>query len=144
MAAHYTLKIITDFACAHTLRDYPGDCKRMHGHNWKVEVEVEATALDEAGMGVDFKVIKNAARSLARTLDHRYLNDIPPFDTQNPTAENIAAYFYDSLSHTLNNPRVRVSAVTLWETERACVRYTDDAGRKKNLPQQAISEETAA
>ncbi len=144
MAAHYTLKIVTDFACAHTLRDYPGDCKRMHGHNWKLEVEAVATSLDEAGMGVDFKVIKNAARALTKTLDHRYLNDIPPFDTQNPTAENIAAYFYGSLSRTLNNERVRVSAVTLWETERACVRYTDDnTTHKKASSQRAIIEENA-
>ncbi|MEO7557864.1 MAG: 6-carboxytetrahydropterin synthase QueD [Gammaproteobacteria bacterium] len=127
MAAHYTLKILADFACAHTLRDYPGDCRRMHGHNWKVEVEVEADQLDEVGMGVDFKVIKNATRSLAKTLDHRYLNDVEPFDKINPTAENIAAYFYHNLSRTLNRAHIRVSAITLWETERACVRYTDDA-----------------
>lgn len=125
MASCYTLKILAEFACAHTLRDYPGDCNRLHGHNWKLEAEVVAHDLDEVGMGVDFKVIKNAARALAKTLDHRYLNDIPPFDRLNPTAENIAAYFYRGLSDTLNSPRVRVSAVTLWETDRACVRYTE-------------------
>jgi 6-pyruvoyltetrahydropterin/6-carboxytetrahydropterin synthase len=125
MSALYTLKILTDFASAHTLRDYPGDCNRMHGHNWKVEVEVIAQQLDEVGMGVDFKVIKEAARALAKRLDHRYLNDIEPFDKVNPTAENIAAYFYQGLSQRLNNSRVRVSAVTLWETDRACVRYSD-------------------
>lgn len=127
MAAHYTLKILADFACAHTLRDYPGDCRRMHGHNWKVEVEVAADQLDEVGMGVDFKVMKNATRKLAKTLDHRYLNDVEPFDKINPTAENIAAYFYHNLSRTLNRAHIHVSAITLWETERACVRYTDDA-----------------
>lgn len=126
MAACYTLKVITDFASAHTLRGYPGACARMHGHNWKVEVEVEATGLDELGMGIDFKVIKQAARGVAEGLDHRYLNDIEPFDTINPTAENIAAYFYKELSGQLNGDRVRVSAVTLWETERACVRYTEE------------------
>ncbi len=127
MSAQYTLKILTDFASAHTLRDYPGDCRRMHGHNWKLEVEVAANRLDDTGMGVDFRVIKNAARDLAKTLDHYYLNDIPPFDKINPTAENIAAYFYTGLSQTLNKPNLRVSAVTLWETDRACVRYTEQA-----------------
>jgi 6-pyruvoyltetrahydropterin/6-carboxytetrahydropterin synthase len=92
MAAVYNLKVVSDFASAHTLRDYPGDCSRMHGHNWKVEVEVEATALDAVGMGIDFKDIKHAARELTGQLDHRYLNDIPPFDEVNPTAENIAAF----------------------------------------------------
>lgn len=125
MPAHYTLKIVEDFASAHTLRDYPGDCNRMHGHNWKIEVEVVAEQLDPAGMGVDFKVIKNAARVLAKQLDHRYLNDIEPFNKVNPTAENIAAFFYQSLSKTLNNECVRVSSVTLWETERACARYSE-------------------
>ena len=126
MNPSYTLKILADFASAHTLRDYPGDCSRMHGHNWKVEVEVTATALNEYEMGMDFKTIKTATRELAKTLDHRYLNDIPPFDVRNPTAENIAQYFYQRLSDTLNINTARVSAVTLWETDRACVRYTED------------------
>lgn len=126
MSATYTLKILTDFASAHTLRNYPGDCSRMHGHNWKLEVEVAATALNEHGMGMDFKTIKTAARELAKTLDHRYLNDIPPFDTINPTAENIAQYFYQKLRNTLNNDTAAISSVTLWETDRACVRYSED------------------
>ena len=126
MSATYTLKILADFASAHTLRNYPGDCSRMHGHNWKVEVEVSASALNEDEMGMDFKIIKTATRELAKTLDHRYLNDIPPFDVRNPTAENNAQYFYQNLSNTLNNDIARVSGVTLWETDRACVRYSED------------------
>lgn len=126
MAGKYTLKIVTDFASAHTLRGYPGACARMHGHNWKVEVEVQATKLDELGMGVDFKVIKTATRELAAGLDHRYLNELEPFMELNPTAENIAAYFHRELSATLNKPHLTVSAVTLWETERACVRYVEE------------------
>jgi len=126
MTARYTLKILTDFASAHTLRDYPGACARMHGHNWKVEVEVAASELDAMGMGVDFKVIKQAARDIAERLDHRYLNELDPFTRINPTAENIAAFFYKELSAQLNNDRIQVHAVTLWETERACVRYAED------------------
>ncbi len=126
MSATYTLKILADFASAHTLREYPGACSRMHGHNWKIEVEVTATALNEHGMGMDFKTIKTATRELAATLDHRYLNDIPPFDTVNPTAENIAQYFYQNLSQTVNIDTAKISAVTLWETDRACVRYSED------------------
>lgn len=98
----------------------------MHGHNWKLEVEVTAQDLDQQGMAIDFKSIKESARELCAQLDHRYLNDIPPFDQINPTAENLAAFFYRGLSKKLNNERARVSAITLWETERACVRYTED------------------
>ena len=123
MAAIYTLKIVTDFAAAHTLRDYPGACSRMHGHNWKVEVEVQATELDNVGMGIDFKDIKQATRNVTEKLDHYYLNDIPPFDRVNPTAENIASYIFQAVSELINNERITVKAVTLWETERACVRY---------------------
>lgn len=127
MSAKYTLKILTDFASAHTLRDYPGACSRMHGHNWKVEAEVEATQLDEVGMGIDFKAIRRATQELTESLDHRYLNEIAPFDRINPTAENIAAHLYQGLSAALNDERIRVKAVTLWETERACVRYEEDS-----------------
>jgi len=124
MAVSYNLKIVTDFASAHTLRDYPGACSRMHGHNWKVEVEVLATALDKVGMGIDFKEIKKATKQVTAELDHRYLNEIKPFDEINPTAENIAAYIYNGVSELVNNDRVQVTSVTLWETERACVRYS--------------------
>ena len=126
MPERYDLKILTDFASAHTLRDYPGDCSRMHGHNWKVEVEVRADRLDEVGMGIDFKVIKQTTREIAKRLDHRYLNDIEPFSEQNPTAENIARYFYDELKTMINSSHISVHAVTLWETERACVRYSQE------------------
>jgi len=97
MAAKYSLKIVTDFAAAHLLRDYPGVCNQLHGHNFKVEVEVTSTRLDPVGMGVDFKVLKEATRAELSILDHRHLNEIPPFDTINPTAENIAAYLFQRL-----------------------------------------------
>jgi len=126
MGARYTLKVVSDFASAHTLRDYPGACSRMHGHNWKVEAEVVASELDNVGMGIDFKQIKLAVRELTDILDHRYLNEIAPFDMLNPTAENIAAWLYKGLSEKLNSNAVQVSALTLWETERACVRYTEE------------------
>jgi 6-pyruvoyltetrahydropterin/6-carboxytetrahydropterin synthase len=88
-------------------------------------VEVCASELDSVGMGIDFKAIKTATKKVTAELDHRYLNEIKPFDEINPTAENIAAYIYQGVSELLNNDRVRVTAITLWETERACVRYTE-------------------
>lgn len=128
MAAQYTLRVTTHFAAAHALRDYPGACRRLHGHNWKLEVEVVASVLDELGMAIDFKLIKQAAQQVGGELDHQYLNEVPPFDRLNPTAENMAAYIYRRLSEELNSAQVRVSAITLWETERACVRYTEESG----------------
>lgn len=126
MTASYKLKTITEFASAHTLRDYPGACSRMHGHNWKVELEAIATSLDEVGMGIDFKKMKNAANEVGDQMDHRYLNDLVPFKTINPTAENIAAYMFQEISSRLNSDTIKVHAVTLWETDRACVRYSEE------------------
>ena len=128
MAARYKMKIVTDFAAAHFLRDYEGVCSRLHGHNWKVEVQVAATALDKVGMGMDFKDIKVATKVLIDSMDHYNLNDVPPFDKINPTAENLAAFFYQQLSEKINtaNGNVKVDTVTIWETERACVSYSED------------------
>jgi len=126
MSARYTVKVVTDFAAAHSLRGYEGDCARVHGHNWKVEIEASATSLDTVGMSLDFKVLKQATKAILANLDHYNLNDIPPFDRINPTAENISAFLYKALSDKLNDERVSITAITIWETERACVRYTED------------------
>ena len=126
MTARYTLKVVTEFAAAHSLRNYPGDCHRLHGHNWKVEVEAVASELDELGMAIDFKVIKQLAKKVTDELDHRFLNEITPFDKINPTAENLAAWIFRRIADELKAPHVRLHAVTLWETERACVRYTEE------------------
>lgn len=126
MPALYNLKIVTDFASAHTLRNYPGACARMHGHNWKVELEVVATKLNDIGIAIDFKQMKKATNEVCDRLDHQYLNDIAPFDMLNPTAENIAAYLYGEIGRLVNTDHVKVRAVTLWETERACVRYCEE------------------
>jgi 6-pyruvoyltetrahydropterin/6-carboxytetrahydropterin synthase len=127
MSALYTLKVVSDFAAAHSLRHYPGDCNRLHGHNWKVEVEVRAHELDKLGMAIDFKSVRQLTKKVTDELDHGFLNEIPPFDTLNPTAENIAAHIYRRLGEEINEPRVQVHAVTIWETERACVRYTEES-----------------
>jgi len=125
MSSTYTLRVLTEFAAAHTLRGYEGSCNRLHGHNWKVEVEVHAQALDEIGMAVDFREIKRIARAVTDELDHRYLNELSPFTEVNPTAENIAAYCYREIGSRLDRPAVQVSAVTVWENDRACVRYAE-------------------
>ncbi len=121
----YTLKVLTEFAAAHTLNGYEGACQRMHGHNWKVETVVKAKSLNEIGIAIDFHDIKQAARDIGDSLDHRYLNDLEPFKDLNPTAENIAAYIYHQLATTLNTGSIQVESVTLWETDRACVTYSE-------------------
>jgi 6-pyruvoyltetrahydropterin/6-carboxytetrahydropterin synthase len=126
MIPRYKMKILTDFAAAHYLRDYEGVCSRLHGHNWKVEVQVVASELNHVGMGLDFKDIKDATKKLIAGMDHYNLNDVEPFDKINPTAENIAAFFFKELSKELNSQQVKVDSISIWETDRACVTYTEE------------------
>lgn len=119
----FTLSVEVEFAAAHHLRGYEGNCARLHGHNWKVIVEVTGSKLDDVGMVIDFKTMKKAARAAAEKLDHQYLNEIPPFDTVNPTAENIAVWFFDELRATLDRPSARISGITIWENARSAVTY---------------------
>jgi 6-pyruvoyltetrahydropterin/6-carboxytetrahydropterin synthase len=121
----FVLKIVTDFAAAHSLRDYPGNCSRLHGHNWGVQVKVQSEVLDETGIAIDFREIKNQTKEVANRLDHFYLNDIKPFDEINPTAENIAKYFFDELKKLINTDTVSVKEVTIWETPRSAVTYSE-------------------
>jgi 6-pyruvoyltetrahydropterin/6-carboxytetrahydropterin synthase len=121
----FVLKIVTDFASAHSLRDYPGDCARLHGHNWQVEVMVCSQVLNESGIAIDFREIKSQTKVVVKRLDHQYLNEIKPFDVLNPTAENIAKYLFDEIGILINNQEVKVKELTIWETPRSAVTYSE-------------------
>ena len=115
------------FSAGHSLRNYHGRCENIHGHNWKVEVEIAGEELDSAGMLVDFILLKRLINEVVDPLDHQFLNDVPPFDTLNPSAENIARYVYDELTKRLNGANdqapVRISRVRVWETDDAAAVY---------------------
>jgi 6-pyruvoyltetrahydropterin/6-carboxytetrahydropterin synthase len=121
----YELKIISHFAAAHQLRNYGGECENLHGHNWKVEVYVTGNELGEDGLLMDFKVIKVTTEKLLDELDHKFLNDLPPFIGSEPSSENIARYIYESLGQDLNTKNIRVSKVTAWESDTACATYME-------------------
>ena len=106
------------------LNGHEGACKRMHGHNWKVEVEVCGNKLDNIGMVIDFKEIRNMTKGVVDQLDHRFLNDLDPFKKINPTAENIAQYIYTELSDVMNDKQIEVKSIKLWETEKSAVTFT--------------------
>ncbi|MFP4086115.1 MAG: 6-carboxytetrahydropterin synthase QueD [Desulfobacteraceae bacterium] len=122
----YELKIISDFAAAHQLREFEGGCERLHGHNWKVEVHVKGTTLGENGLLVDFREIKAETQKVLDQLDHRFLNDLPPFQELNPSSENIARHILEGLARKLNGRNVQVYKVSVWESESACASYTVD------------------
>ena len=119
----YEIKIISAFSGAHSLRDYPGNCRNIHGHNWKVEVIMHSNELDNLGMSLDFRMLKQETENLLKTIDHTYLNENPPFNTLNPTAENLARWIFESLSEKLNNNNAKLCRVSVWENENSSATY---------------------
>lgn len=112
------------FAAGHALRNYKGKCENVHGHNFRVQVVIEGEKLDETGLLVDFLDVKEAMRGIIDRLDHVFLNDIEPFDVKNPSAENIAEYFYQGMTSTLKaSVPVRIREVKIWETDIQSATY---------------------
>jgi len=124
--SHFELRVQAHFSAAHHLRGYDGNCATPHGHNWLVEVYVHCDRLNDIGIGVDFKDIKAAIKSLFDELDHSDLNTLPPFETQNPSSENVAKYLYHELKRCLDNDHVRVTKVWVAETQNYGVTYWQD------------------
>ncbi|MEX2261368.1 MAG: 6-carboxytetrahydropterin synthase QueD [Bryobacteraceae bacterium] len=120
----FEVSVEETFAAAHNLRDYHGKCENLHGHNYRVLVTVEGKTLDGTGLLVDFVELKRAISEVVARLDHRYLNELPPFDVLNPSAENIARYFFEQISGSLGTERkVAVREVKIWETQSASATY---------------------
>jgi 6-pyruvoyltetrahydropterin/6-carboxytetrahydropterin synthase len=120
----YEVSITSRFSAAHQLKEFKGGCERLHGHNWKVEVTVGCTSLDEAGLVMDFRELKKHTGKVLDVLDHNFLNELAPFQSMNPSSENIARYLFDTLSIRINNDRLKVSRVKAWESEDSCACYS--------------------
>ena len=120
----FEVTIQESFAAGHALRNYRGKCENVHGHNFKVQVVIEGETLDHAGLLVDFLDVKSAMREIIERLDHVFLNDIEPFTVKNPSAENIAEYFFAEMRRLLKTSvPVRVREVKIWETDIQCATY---------------------
>ena len=121
----FEVAVEQSFASAHALRNYKGRCENVHGHNWKVRVVIEGEKLDATGMLVDFLDVKSFMGEILDRIDHQFLNEIPPFDVINPSAENIAEYFYLQLTGKFAETPVpvRIREVKIWETEIQSATY---------------------
>jgi 6-pyruvoyltetrahydropterin/6-carboxytetrahydropterin synthase len=122
----YELMVETNFSSAHQLRGYKGECEKLHGHNWKVHVHVIAEKLNELDMAIDFHELKDFVGEVIAPLDHGFLNDLFPFTEKNPSSENIAKWIFDSLKKKVNDNNLRLSAVTVWESETTSATYFEE------------------
>ncbi len=112
------------FAAGHALRNYHGKCEDVHGHNYRVRVTVEGAELDYTGLLVDFLEVNSLITGAVGYLDQRFINALPLFDELNPSAENIAKYFYDKIHVGLKNEvPIRISAIQVWETDTSSAVY---------------------
>ena len=119
----FQVSVEETFSAGHALRGYRGKCENVHGHNYRVRVTVEGPQLDSVGLLCDFTELKRVIREIIGGLDHQFINDLPPFDEINPSAENMAKYFYDEISAGLGESPVHVGEVRIWETDTASATY---------------------
>ena len=124
----YEVTVEDSFAAGHYLRNYRGKCENPHGHNYKVRVTLAGEQLDKAGLLIDFKDLREVMKHVIDRLDHRMINDLEPFTVLNPSAENLAKYFFDEANSRLRsstNGRVGVKMVTIFETDTTTATYSE-------------------
>ena len=122
----FEVTVEAGFSSGHYLRNYRGKCENPHGHNYRVFVTLVGSQLDDAGLLLDFKLLKQVMRPAVDYLDHQMINDLKPFDEINPSAENLARYFFEQTAQQLTemtSGRVRVKDCTLFETDTSSAKY---------------------
>ena len=120
----YEVSKLMVFSASHRLRNYHGKCEELHGHNWRVRVYVTGEKVDDAGILLDFKKLKDVMNEVVDArLDHKDLNSIPPFDEIEPSSELIAKYIFDEMAPKIDDDRVNVDRVEVWESDTSCATY---------------------
>jgi 6-pyruvoyltetrahydropterin/6-carboxytetrahydropterin synthase len=122
----YEVTVEETFAAGHYLRNYQGKCEHPHGHNYRLRLTLAGRELDQAGLLLDFSDLKRIMKEVIEYFDHRMINDIEPFTVLNPSAENLAKYFFEQTNERMKSDtggRVEVKRVTIWETETSIASY---------------------
>lgn len=123
----YELTVKSEFEAAHFIKNYPGKCARLHGHNWIVEAVAQGSELNDLGILIDFKILKSELNKILDELDHQFLNELEIFSKKNPTAENLAKEIFDKLSVSeIFNGKTKLTAVKVYESPKSCVTYYPD------------------
>ena len=110
------------FDAAHYLPNYDGPCSNLHGHTYKLQVGIKGE-IDESGMVMDFKKLKEMVQSYVNALDHSYLNELEgrefgAFPAKMPTAEKMVEWFVRHVSSDLAyaDTSLRLDFIRLYET----------------------------
>ena len=121
----FQVSVEETFSAGHALRGYRGKCENTHGHNYRVQVTLEGPQLDNIGLLIDFTQLKCVLRDIIKRLDHQFINDLEPFTAVNPSAENLAKYFFEEITSQLNvlPAGAQVKDVVIWETDTAMAKY---------------------
>ena len=112
------MSLSVDFRiCAsHALPHSNGPCRRLHGHNYRIQVTVAGLPDPKDGMIRDFDEVKRTTwDQVLCKLDHAHLNEL----VENPTAENLVLWIWERLAPIL--PGLR--ELKMWETDEYCVTY---------------------
>ncbi|MEQ8237287.1 MAG: 6-carboxytetrahydropterin synthase QueD, partial [Syntrophomonadaceae bacterium] len=120
----FEVTVTQDFAAAHRLYGYQGQCANLHGHTWKVQVSVRSQELNQEGMVVDFKTLKAVLGTILERYDHSLINEIAPFDVESPTAENIAREIFADMKPSL--PQAHMLKVKVWESAGSWAAYWEE------------------
>jgi 6-pyruvoyltetrahydropterin/6-carboxytetrahydropterin synthase len=121
----FQVSVEETFSAGHALRGYKGKCENLHGHNYRVQVTLEGPQLDAIGLLIDFTLLKHVVRNIIKRLDHQFINELEPFTNVNPSAENMAKYFYEEIASQLEDlpAGAQVKEVVIWETDTAMAKY---------------------
>ena len=130
----YEVTIKQSFSAAHMLTEAGGTCEKLHGHNFIVEVSICSAALTDAGILIDFRILKQWADEILKEFDHKYLNEISYFNGMDPSSENVARFIYDKISEKVKKSNLDVSRVTVWESEDARVSYYGNGYARYSKP----------
>jgi len=122
----YEVEIVGGFSAAHRLRNYRGKCEHLHGHNYRVHVIGRSKVLDQGGMVLDFGHLKKVLSSILERLDHSFLNDLPPFDEMEPSAENIAWFLFSEMERELETHGALLHSVSVWESDTSRATFVRD------------------
>ena len=118
----FEVTVSTTFSAAHAIKGMTGECEKLHGHNWKVEISVITENLDERGVSVDYRELRSLLQQAVKPLDHSVLNEVPELENISPTCENMARHIYETLANEIP-PHGRLALVRVWESEYSSAAY---------------------